>query len=417
MDASSTDLSVISDNIANENTVGFKSSSVSFGDVLSETLNTSSGTSQVGRGVEVSGVAPTFSQGSFETTTNPLDLAINGNGFFIVNQDGQNCYTRAGEFSLDKNGNIVDPNGDVLQGYLADAAGNITGTTGNLTIPTTNSTANATTTVSVAVNLTASATPPANPFTLGTPPTTPANYNFSNTITVYDSQGGAHDVTQYFVNTGPNAWTVHYVTADPANPGQLIDQGQQNLTFGNDGSLTNDNSNTPISFNFGTSVTNPQPVTFTYGNGTAETPPGNGLDGTTQFASAFAVTSVNQDGYASGSLSSVTVGTDGTITGTYTNGQTRTIGQVALANFAAPTGLTKLGSNLYGASSDSGQPLVSAPSTSGLGTVLSDTLELSNVDLASEFTNMIIAQRSFEANSKVITTTDELLQALVSLIT
>jgi flagellar hook protein FlgE len=417
MDASSTDLSVISDNIANENTVGFKSSSVAFGDVLSETLNTSSGTSQVGRGVEVSSVAPVFTQGSFETTTNPLDLAINGNGFFIVNQDGSNCYTRAGQFSLDKNGNIVDPNGDILQGYLADASGNITGTTGNLTIPTSQSTANATTTAAVSVNLDATATPPANPFTLGTPPTTPANYNYSNTISVYDSQGGEHAVTQYFVNTGPNAWTVEYVTPDPANPGQLLVQGTQDLTFGNNGSLTNDNSTTPINFNFGGNVTNPQPITFTYGNGTGETPAGNGLDGTTQFASAFSVTSVNQDGYASGSLSSVAVGTDGTITGTYTNGQTETIGQIALANFAAPTALTKLGNNLFGVTSGSGQPLVSAPSTSGLGTVLSDTLELSNVDLASEFTSMIIAQRSFEANSKVITTTDELLQALVSLIT
>jgi len=430
MNANGTSLSVISDNIANLNTIGFKASRATFGDVLSQSITSASGTSQIGRGVSVLGVSPIFSQGSFENTSNGLDMAIDGDGFFMVNDGGARSYTRAGQFSLDKNGNVVNVDGLVLQGYLADAAGNITGTTGNLQIATRQNPANATTTASMAINLNAAATVPALPFTLGATFDTPANFNFSSTTTIYDSQGGAHQATMYFVKTAPNAWTVHYVYDDPNNPGRLMEGGQasggvglppvgaavtQALTFNTDGSLANDNSATNIPFNFGGGVAAPQNVTFNFGTGTAEVPPGTGLDMTTQFASDFAVMSVTQDGYAAGSLKNVAVDDTGIITGTFTNGQTRNIGQVALARFIAPTQLTKLGRNLYGESFGSGQPIVGMANTSGLGKVLSNSLELSNVDLASEFVNMISAQRGFEANSKIITTTDELMQVLVNL--
>jgi flagellar hook protein FlgE len=433
MDANSTSLSVIGDNIANMNTVGFKGSSVSFGDVLSQSISGASGSSQIGRGVEVTKVSPTFTQGSFETTSNGLDLAIDGDGLFMVNNGGVRTYTRAGQFSLDKNGNIVNPDGYILQGYLANAGGTITGTVGNLQLAATQSPANATTQVSAAINLDASSTAPAGAFTLDGNgdgvPDDPANYNFSNTTTVYDSQGGAHPVTMYFVKTAANTWDVHYAYADQAVPSQLIEPGQtsggagnvptgaatvQQLAFNTDGSLNTDNSGTAVTFNFGGAVA-ASTVNFNYGTGTGETPPGSGLDLSTQYASTNSVMSVNQDGYASGSLQSVNVSDAGVIEGVFTNGQTRAIGQVALARFIAPTELTKLGKNLYAESFDSGQPVIGTANTSGRGKVLSSSLELSNVDLATQFVNMISSQRGFEANSKIITTTDQLMQELVNL--
>ncbi len=418
MNANGTYLSVIGDNIANMNTIGFKASRVAFGDVLSQTITGLVGTSQVGRGVLVSSITPLFTQGSFESTASALDLAIDGDGFFIVSEGGARYYTRSGQFQIDKDGNIVNPEGLILQGYLADAAGNITGTVGDLTIATRQTPANMTTLVNIAINLNAQTSVPAAAFTLDGNGdginNDPQNYNFSSSVTVYDSQGGAHQVTLYFVKTGANTWDVHYVYDDPLNPGQLLDAGTQTLLFNADGSLNNDNA-APINFNFGAGVTSPQTITFNYGTGTGETPSGNGLDASTQFASEFSLMNLNQDGYPAGFLKNIIISEDGVITGVFTNGQTRTLAQVALARFLAPTELTKLGRNLYAESFDSGQPIVGAPSTSGLGRVLSNSLELSNVDLAEEFVKMISAQRGFQANSRIITTTDELLQELVNL--
>ena len=419
LSADDVSLSVIGDNIANMNTLGFKSSRVAFGDVLSQTITGVSGASQVGRGVLISSISPLFTQGSFETTASALDLAIDGDGFFVVSDGAAKDYTRAGQFSIDKDGNVVNPEGLILQGYLADASGKITGTTGNLSVVNKLSPSNATTNAVIALNLEANAQMPAAAFALdgngdGTN-NDPGNYNFSTTTTLYDSQGGNHQVTLYFAKTADNAWAVHYVHDDPANPGQLIDAGTQALTFDANGALVNDNGGTAISFNFGAAVASPQSVAFDFGTGTGETPAGDGLDGTTQFASDFAVMNISQDGYAAGSLKNMMISQDGVISGIFTNGQTRTIGQVALAKFLAPEALAKLGRNLFAASADSGQPIVGAANTSGLGRVLSNALELSNVDLAAEFVKMITAQRGFQANSRVITTTDELLQELVNL--
>lgn len=419
LSANGTSLSVIGDNIANMNTVGFKASRVAFGDVLSQTLIGVAGSSQVGRGVQISGVNPLFTQGSFETTESVLDMAIDGDGLFIVSDGNGNYFTRAGQFSVDKDGNIVNQDGLILQGYIADATGKITGTTGNLTIANAQSTAHITSTASLALNLNATADIQTTAFSLdgngdGTA-NDPANYNFSSTITVYDSQGGSHQVTLYFEKSADNAWNVHYVHADPANPELLVEAGSQALSFDVDGSLITDNSGTAINFNFGAAITSPQGIAFDFGTGTGETPAGTGFDGTTQFASDFAVLSLSQNGYSSGNLKNMTISADGMITGIFTNGQTRAIGQIALAKFIAPDELTKLGRNLFAESYGSGQPIVGMAATSGLGRVLSNTLELSNVDLAAEFVKMISSQRGFQANSRIITTTDELLQEMVNL--
>jgi len=416
MNANGTSLSVIGDNIANMNTVGFKGSRASFGDVLS---GIAGGSLQVGRGVFISDMSPIFTQGSFESTASALDLAIDGNGFFIVSEDGARHYTRAGQFSLNKDGNIVNPDGLFLQGYLADASGNITGNIGNLQITSRQSPANITSSADIAVNLKASDAVPSAAFTLDgngdTVNNDPANYNSSTTISVYDSQGGDHQVTLYFVKTAANAWAVHYVHPTAADPSLLVDAGTQSLTFNTGGALIDDISGTAISFDFGTSVTTPQAIKFNYGTGTGETPSGDGFDGTTQFASDFTVINIGQNGYSSGSLKNMAISEDGIITGVFTNGQTREIGQIALARFVAPASLTKLGRNLYAESFDSGLPIDGIAGTSGLGRVLSNNLELSNVDLAEEFVKMISAQRGFQANSRVITTTDELMQEIVNL--
>jgi flagellar hook protein FlgE len=413
MNANGTWLSVIGDNIANMNTTGFKASRVAFGDVLAGVV----GSLQVGRGVLISDISPLFTQGSFETTSNGLDLSIDGDSFFMVNDAGAIYYTRAGQFSTDKDGYIVNPEGLILQGYLADTSGNITGTLGDLQIAVGQSLAQATATASITLNLDATSDIQTSAFTLdgngdGTD-NDPLNYNFSNTMTVYDSQGGAHQVTLYFVKTADNTWDVHYINPDPATPSVLVDAGTQALTFDTNGALINDNSGAAINLDFGGSVTTPQAVSFDYGTGIAEG--GTGLDGTTQFASDFGVMNLSQDGYPAGSLDNMTISENGIITGIFTNGQTRAIGQIGLAKFIAPDSLAKLGRNLYSESFDSGQPIVGMADTSGLGRVLSNSLELSNVDLADEFVKMISAQRGFQANSRIITTTDELLQELVNL--
>ena len=403
LNAMGQELSVIGDNIANVNTVGYKGSTMSFGDILSQTLTGLSGTSQVGRGVAVNGVTPTFSQGTFQNTSNGLDLAIDGDGFFMVNNNGVTGYTRAGNFQLDKNGNITNPSGAILQGYLAGATGTVTGQIGNLQVLATQSPALATSNGTVVVNLNASDSPPNPPnapwVPLGTSAAPAANtYNYSTSDTVYDSLGSGHQVNIYFANTA-GAWTAHYVYQDAS--GNYQEAGTQPLTFNANGALDPATATSSQPFNWGPSAA-AGAIKFD-------------LTGTTQYGSAFSITSIGQDGYASGTMSNLTIDDKGIVTGTFTNGQTRTLAQVCLAKFEAPTKLTSMGNNLYAQSSSSGQPIVGAPQTSGLGRTLSSSLEMSNVDLATEFTNLISAQRGFQANTKIITTTDELLNELISI--
>ncbi|HYA88514.1 MAG TPA: flagellar hook protein FlgE [Nitrospirota bacterium] len=421
MDATNTELSVIGNNIANMNTIGFKASTVSFDDVLSQSIANGSGASQIGQGVAISSVSPDFSEGSFESTSNSLDLAINGNGMFMVNKDGADYYTRDGQFSLGSNGNIVDSNGNALQGYLANAAGDITGTIGNLQLTTGQSPANATTVVNLGINLNSMTTGAADNFTLDGngphEPNDPANYDFSNTTTIYDAQGSAHNVTEYFVKTGNNTWNVHYVYADPAVSGQLLQAGQtsggagadptgaatvQQLTFNADGSLNTVASvATPVTFNFGGGAA-AQTLNFNYGT-------------STQYAGSNSIANVTQDGYASGSLMSESISNTGVISEVFSNGETRAVGQVALAGFSAPSELTELGGNLYEQSVGSGAPVIGTAGSSGLGNLDSSSLEESNTDLDQEMVQMITAQNGYDANSKIIQTADDMLQALMNI--
>ncbi|HET6466264.1 MAG TPA: flagellar hook protein FlgE, partial [Nitrospiria bacterium] len=418
LDAFGTGLSVVSNNIANMNTTGFKSGSVSFADIISQTLSGATATSQVGRGVYVNGITTQFDQGSFETTSNGLDLAIEGDGFFSVRDpSGAIAYTRAGSFAVNVNGDVATPDGFVLQGYQADPAGNLTGQVADLNLASSTFPPLATTQASFVANVDSRVTiPPA--FDVNNPSTTS---NFSTSLTVYDSLGNGHLITVYFRKSletpAGNTWEYFAVVngSDSASGNTEI-QAQGTLAFTTNGALDTESATVyPTGgFDFNGGATQNQTIALDFGD-SITTNGGTGLLGVTQFGSSSAVVQQTQDGYASGSLQSVSVSKDGVITGLFTNGKNRTLGQVALARFTSPQGLVHLGDNLFGSTVDSGQPILGAPNAGGMGKVLSDSLELSNVDLAQQFVKMIEYQRGFQANSRVITTTDEILQELVNL--
>lgn len=414
MNANGTALSVIGDNVANMNTAGFKSSRVSFGDILSQSM----GTSQVGRGVLMSEITPMFTQGSFENTSNVLDLAVDGEGLFIVSDNNGVAYTRAGQFTLDKSGYIVNANGMRLQGYILNNTGSTAGL-GDINLSTLNSSPNPTSEALISANLDSRASiPPAFDVT-----DTATTSNFSSTITVYDSLGVSHVINIYFrkdteTATG-NTWEWFAVVNDTDSAsGSTEIQAQGTLDFDSNGALDDESAVTyPLAsggFDFTGGAAAGQVIDFNFGTNIASEG-GTGLDGTTQFGSNSATIFQSQDGYSSGSLRNITITQDGYITGIFTNGQTRAVGQIALAKFLAPTEITKMGKNLYAESNDSGQPIITVPGTSGTGVVMSNTLELSNVDLAEEFVRMIISQRGFQANSKMVSTSDELMQELINL--
>lgn len=538
--ASSLALSVIGDNIANMNTTAYKSSTIQFGDVLSSSLTSGSGSSQIGRGVMTLGVTPDFSQGSFQTTSNTLDLALDGDGFFMVKDSTGSYYTRAGSFSTDSNSNIVNPDGLVVQGYMYDAAGNISGVLSDINLSSVTSSTQASSEMTISDNLDArsiindtstvtttgtldnAATPPATtPFD----PADATSYNYTNSVTVHDSTGNTETVDMYYVNTGANTWNWYGVVPaassptgiaqvqntgslafDPAtgaltsaasvnkyytfakgtgsqsismnfaglsesaagstatsaanafgfdvnNPaatsqfssaitvydslgnarqvtayftktleastgntwtwnavvgandsasGVAEVQASGTMTFDNTGGLTSATSNTGT-YNFGGGSAANQVMTLNF-------------DNFTQFASSSETIYQTQNGFPAGSLSSLTISQDGVISGIFSNGQIKDIAKIALAKFTAPTALTKNGRNLYSESFDSGQAIIGTAQNSGLGRVMSNSLELSNVDLATQFVDMISAQRAFQANSRVISMTDQLLQEVVSLV-
>ncbi|MBI5409061.1 MAG: flagellar hook protein FlgE [Nitrospirae bacterium] len=413
MNANGVALSVIGDNVANMNTTGFKSSKAAFGDILSQSL----GTSQIGRGVTVSAVTPMFTQGSFENSASVLDLAVDGDGLFIVGDSSGTFYTRAGQFTMDKEGYVVNPDGMRLQGYLFSATGTASSGLGDINLSTLNSSPNKTTTVEISANIDSRETAIAGGFDVTDPDNTS---HFSSSITVYDSLGNGHVVNIYFTKnvetpTG-NTWEWNaVVNAGDSFSGNTEIQATGTLDFDNNGFLDTESAITyPTGgFDFTGGADADQTIDFEFGTSIAEGGAGN--DGTTQYGAASATIFQSQDGYSSGSLRSITITQEGIITGIFTNGQTRAVGQIALAKFLAPTELTKMGKNLYAESTDSGQPVISVPGTSGTGQVLANTLELSNVDLAEEFVKMIISQRGFQANSRIISMSDELMQEMVNL--
>lgn len=380
--AHQTMMDVVGNNIANVNSVGYKSSNVVFEDTLSQMVRGSTsptGTSgglnpmQVGLGVKTAGIATNFGQGSTQLTGRSLDLMIQGDGFFVVNADGNQQYTRAGSFTLDGQGRLTTPDGALVQGWSAvngvvntNAAPGTIGLPMGVTSPPTPTTA-----VTLGGNVDAAAA---------------VGASVTTTITAYDGQGTAVPLTFTMTKTAANAWTIATTGGTPATSAIAFDPATG-------------------------AVTTPSPLAVTV-NGQAL---GLDLTGITQYGAASSFAALSQDGATVGQLQAFTISADGTIVGEFSNGVKQPVAQLAMATFSNPGGLQKVGNSSFSASLNSGAAVVGAPGAGGRGLMIGGALEMSNVDLAAEFTNLIIAQRGFQANSKIITSSDEILQDLVNL--
>jgi flagellar hook protein FlgE len=396
-------MDVVGNNISNVNTTGFKSSTTVFQDVLSQIIRGGGaaqddlgGTNpaQVGLGSRIAAITTNFGQGALQRTGRATDLAIQGDGFFVVQQAGQELFTRAGSFSIDALGRLVTQEGGFIMGWGADAAGNVNTNAGigALQIPVGDLTSpNPTGRVSIGGNLPADADD-------GT--------IIANSVEIFDEQGNPWTLSVRFEKTGDDAWSVEIDYVDP-DTGELTGTytAVGSLTFGPDGELTSD---------FEEDVASGLPASFT-GDFVLSFGTEGGPNRLTQFGALSTVAILEQNGSAAGALQSFTVSQEGLIVGSYSNGRTKAIGQIALASFANPEGLEKVGGSNYRATMNSGLAQLGTAGAGGRGLMSTGTLEMSNVDLAQEFTNLIVAQRGFQANSRVVTTSDELLQEVVNL--
>ncbi|RKR13607.1 flagellar hook protein FlgE [Arthrobacter oryzae] len=376
--AHQTMLDVTGNNIANVNTAGFKSSTTQFQDTLSQMTQGASAPqgqsggsnpAQIGLGVRVAGVSTNFSQGSSQSTGRATDMMISGDGFFVTSKGGQQLFTRAGSFNFDAASQLVSPDGGILQGWTAKSGGAIdtAGAIGDITLNPNNMVATATSKITLDGNL---------------PGDAAAGTTFDRVVKVYDATGAARDMTLTFTANGGNSWNIG----------------------GTDG------------------TTSGGPITRTFTNGkldpgAALTVGGIGVDlaQVSAYAGMSTLTVSGQNGSATGKLESFTLGNDGSLIGSFSNGTKQVLAKIALAKFTNPTGLEKAGSSSYVATANSGGVQLGGAGDPGIGTLSAGSLEMSNVDLSQEFTNLIVAQRGFQANARIITTSDEVLQELTQL--
>jgi flagellar hook protein FlgE len=415
-------LGVVGDNIANVNTTGFKAQRALFQDVLGHSILAGTSSSLPGSGVRVGDIQQMFTQGTLQNTGVSTDVALNGDGFFVVKGTveglSSNFYTRAGTFTIDREGALVNPAGLKVQGYAANGDGTFAASVSDVQAPTAALPARATELIEVTANLDAADTAidtALNPWD----PQNPANTaNFSTTMTVYDSLGNGHTLDVYFrkSDTVDNTWDYHVIADGDdvvgGTAGQNFELGTGGtMAFTTNGAL-NTISNTAFTVDFN-GATAGQAITLDFGTAIADG--GTGLDGTTQFAGASNVSSQSQDGYASGDFSGVAIDGTGVVQGLYTNGQKIAMAQLAVAKFRSNDGLGRAGQNLWIETRDSGTAAMGTAGSGGRGATSSGALEGSNVDLAEEFVGLIQHQRSFSANSKTITTADEMLQELINI--
>lgn len=397
LNAASKNLDVIGHNIANSNTVGFKSSRSEFAEMVAASISTASGGNN-GIGVNVIDVAQQFSQGTINSTNNSLDVAINGNGFFVVNTAAGIAYTRSGNFQLDKQGNLITPTGDNVMGYTVDPTTGVRNsvTLSEMTFPVgAPIEAKVTTKVTAALNLDARATLAAGDATATPPVEATPRATYGTSLQVYDSLGATHDVSLYFEKTGTNEWAIYDSLTGTTPIGTA--------TFDTSGKLsTITPSPLSVSVASTTGSATPLPVTLD-------------LSSVTQFGSAFAVSKLTQDGYASGELTGVSVSSDGMVMASYSNGVTRAEGQLALAKFTNTQGLASAGNNYWTATNDSGPAVYGSAGDGSFGVLQGSALEDSNVDLTAELVNMMTAQRAYQANAQTIKTQDQVFSTLVNL--
>ncbi|MDT8363607.1 MAG: flagellar hook protein FlgE [Nitrosomonas sp.] len=416
LNAASTNLDVIGNNIANANVVGFKQSQAQFSDVFANSLGGAGG-NQVGIGTQVAAIAQQFSQGNISNSSNPLDIAITGGGFFRMSDNGAISYSRNGQFHLDSNGFLVNADNLNVTGFTANQSGQIIADAPtNLQLSTAELTPQATSKFSAGVNLDSRTDVP-----LPLPAfdaTNPATYASSTSGAIFDSLGNSHTLTLFFQKTAPATWEV-FAAVDGATDAAGLPVGvtlggaaSTTMSFDTNGALTAPTGPVTASVNLPVIATNlgradwgaTAPLDFSFD-----------LTSSTQFGSNFGVNKLSQDGFTSGRLAGFNVSDDGTIKGNYTNGQNITLGQVVLASFANTDGLKPQGRNQWLETADSGLPLVGVPLSGTLGSLQSAAVEESNVDLTAELVGLITAQRVYQANAKTIETQDAVLQTLVNL--
>jgi flagellar hook protein FlgE len=413
LESASTELSIISDNIANANTVGFKTERAAFEDALYQSVLGGGG--QIGLGSRLEAVQRILTQGALTSTGINTDLALQGSGFFVLHgthggQEGE-FFTRAGQFTIDKAGFLVNLDGLRVQGFPADPTGVVSTIPGDLLVGNAQATPIPTGSITMKGNLQSNAAVIAAPWN---PLDPSATSNFATSMTVYDALGSPHAVQAFFRVTASGQWDWHAMTdgkgVTGGTPGQLTEIASGTLAFSSTGALT---AVTQASNFNPIGAVNPQPLTFDFGDPTGSG--GTGFAGMTQFASQSAATFVGQDGYPAGQLSGVQVEKDGVISGVFSNGQHRALGAVAVAGFPAADQLQRIGGNLLIATVAAGQAVIGGAGEGGRASLVSGVLEQSNVDIADQFVRMIAAQRTFEANAKTITTSDQLLSELISL--
>ena len=413
LSVSSTNLDVIGNNVANANTIGYKESQAQFTDIYANSL-AGSGASEIGIGSRVATVAQGFNQGGIKPTNNPLDVAINGNGFFRMNDGGVVSYSRNGQFLVDAKGFLVNATGSNVTGYMADQDGNVVATQlANLNLTSTDITPKQTSVFNLGFNLNSNSIPPTtNPTTLMPfDVNNPKSYNNTTSGEIFDSLGNSHVLSVYFQKTlTPGNWNI-FATVDGKTDNlgvpQFVTLDNTSLTFDNNGNLTS--PSVPLNVSVNLNSINPaqgaaSPLDFSLD-----------LSKSTQFGSPFGVNVHSHDGFTSGKLAGYTISAEGIIQGTFTNGRTKTLGQIALSNFANPQGLTPTGNGNWIETPESGQPLVGTPKTGTLGVLASSSVEEANIDLTAELVKMITAQRMYQANAKTIETQNSIMQTLVNL--
>ena len=411
LNAAGQGMGVIGDNIANAGTTGFKSSRAEFQDVLAKSLKGIDGGDQFGAGVHLAHIKPMMNQGDVTRTDSITDLAISGDGFFKVEAPFGSGYTRDGSMHFNKEGELVNSDGYKVTGFIADESGKITNKQEPIKLGSTTIPAQGTKEVKVNMNIDSRAD--ILEFNLEKPEKTA---NFTHTMTVYDNIGTARLVTLAYNKVGNNQWKYRALVdgkdAEGGVEGKMYEQASGTLNFNDKGVLQEEISDNNA-FNFNKGAAQGQVIAFDFGKALSEG--GTGLDASTQYGSDSNINRHTQDGHSAGTLASLSFNDDGVLSAVYDNGVSRDISQMAIAKFENNEGLFKVGKNLYKESKDSGQAAIGKPGESGRGDVLAKSLELSNVDIANEFVGLMTSQRNFQANSRTLTTADQMLQEVLNI--
>ena len=404
-------MSVISDNIANAGTFGFKASRPEFQDTLAQSLRGIDGGDQIGAGTHIAHVTPIFTQGPIQRTEQVTDLAINGNGFFQVMAPFGYGHTRDGSFHFDKEGYLINGDGYRVVGFLSNDRGDITSQKGPVRLGNITTPAKATKDIEINMNLDSREI--IQRFDSSRPEETSS---YSNSITIYDNVGIARLITVFFTKVDDNVWEYHAMSDGKDVPGgkegEWVEQASGTLLFNRKGQLQEERiSNDTFDFNKGAARN--QKVKWSFGTSLAEG--GDGLDASTQYGTTTTTARHLQDGDSAAELASLSFNDDGVLIAVYSNGSSREVAQLGIAKFENNEGLFKVGKNLFKESRKSGQPVFGAPDSGGRGSLLSKSIELSNVDIANEFVNLMTSQRNFQANARSITTADQMLQEVLGL--